>query len=142
MFPSLSQAIAALWEGNGDSVLGWRFAFWESVPLAAVAFSLMWWGMPQDPPQHDRFRVIDWRGMLLSLVGFGALSTMLQQGDRLDWWHSPLIVILTGCSSGAAVPKRRWSASWRSRCSFSMNGSIPCRWSGCSCSDAGTSPMA
>ncbi len=103
VFPSLSQAVAALWEGNGDSVLGWRFAFWESVPLAAVAFSLMWWGMPQDPPQHDRFRVIDWRGMLLSLIGFGAFSTLLQQGDRLDWFNSVAICILA-LVSAVAIP--------------------------------------
>ncbi len=94
VFPSLAPALAALWEGTGDGVLGWPFAFWQAIPIAVLAFSLVWWAMPQDPPQLERFRVIDWRGMLLSLVGFGAFSTMLEQGDRLDWFNSVAICLM------------------------------------------------
>jgi DHA2 family multidrug resistance protein len=38
--------------------------------------------------------VLDWQGALLLVLGFGAFSTMLYQGDRLDWFNSPLICIL------------------------------------------------
>ena len=103
VFSNLSVALAALWEGTGDGVLGWQFAFWQAVPVAALAFSLVWWAMPQDPPQYGRFRVIDWRGMLLSLVGFGALSTMLQQGDRFDWFNSTAICVMA-LVGAVAVP--------------------------------------
>ncbi len=108
VFPSLALAFAALWEGSGDGGLGWQFAFWEAIPIDAIAAALLWWGMPQDPPQYARFRIIDWRGMMLSLVGFGALTTMLQQGDRLDWFNSDLICILAAVSI-ATIPLFVWN---------------------------------
>ena len=37
-------------------------------------------------------RMLDWRGVLLLIVGTGAFSTMLYQGDRLDWFNSPTIL--------------------------------------------------
>ncbi|NPD70312.1 MFS transporter (plasmid) [Lichenicola cladoniae] len=108
MFPSLAAGFAALWEGAGDATLGWQFAFWQAIPIGAVAASLLWYGMPQDPPKYERFRIIDWRGMLLSLIGFGSLTTMLQQGDRLDWFNSDLICILA-LVSVATIPLFVWN---------------------------------
>ena len=59
----------------------------------------IWWGMQQDPPNYERLRKFDWPGALLVAVGFGALSIVLEQGDRLDWFNSPLIA----CSTLIAV---------------------------------------
>ena len=103
VFPSAATALAAFWMQTGDGVLGWHFAFWEAGPIAAFAASLVWWGMPQDPPDYGRFRNCDWPGALLVLIGFGALSTMLQQGDRLDWFNSPMISVLA-LVSVVAIP--------------------------------------
>jgi DHA2 family multidrug resistance protein len=88
--PGLALSLAALW----TDVLDWRYIFLEAAPLGAVAAALAWFGLPQDPPQYARFHLFDWRGALLIIVGFGALTTMLMQGDRLDWFNSPLIAIL------------------------------------------------
>ena len=88
--PALSETLAALW----TDLVDWRFAFLEAVPLSAIAFVLIWVGDPQDPPQYGRFRILDWRGGILLVLGFGALSTMLYQGDRLDWFNSQLICVL------------------------------------------------
>jgi len=93
-FPNLSAALAALWGGQGDSPLGWQFAFYEAAPLSLVAGVLVWGTMVQDKPQYDRFRKFDWRGALLVLVGFGSLTTMMEQGDRYDWFNSTTICLL------------------------------------------------
>jgi DHA2 family multidrug resistance protein len=45
----------------------------------------------------------DWRGLLLLMIGTGALSTMLFQGDRLDWFNSRLICVLA-LVSALAIP--------------------------------------
>ncbi|WP_428392865.1 MFS transporter [Lichenicoccus sp.] len=92
-FPNLSAAIAAFWVQNGAGP-GWPFAFYEAVPLAAIAAVLVWHGMPQDPRHYERFAKFDWRGAALVLVGLGSLSTMLQQGNRLDWFNSRMICVL------------------------------------------------
>lgn len=88
--PGLAATLAALW----TEVAGWRFVFFEAIPLCGLAAVLAWHGLPQDPPHYERFRIFDWRGALLAIVGFGSSTTLLQQGDRLDWFHSPLICVL------------------------------------------------
>src|ERR1700759_1879975 len=47
--------------------------------------------------------MLDWRGALLHVIGTGALSTMLYQGDRLDWFNSRLISVLA-LTSALAIP--------------------------------------
>lgn len=94
-FPNLSMAFAALWGGTGDSALGWQFAFYEALPLSMLAAVLIWYGMIQDPPQWQRFKKFNWRGFLLALAGLGSFVIVLEQGDRLDWFNSQLICVLS-----------------------------------------------
>jgi MFS transporter, DHA2 family, multidrug resistance protein len=96
----LGATLAALWT---DIVVDWRFVFLAAVPLCALAGTLVWYGDPQDEPHYERFHVLDWRGLILIAVGCGALSTMLYQGDRLDWFNSPLICVLA-LISVVAIP--------------------------------------
>jgi MFS transporter, DHA2 family, multidrug resistance protein len=86
----LGASLAALW----TDLVDWRFVFWQAVPTTMLAGALVWYGESQDEPQYERFRILDWRGVLLLVVGFGAFSTMLYQGDRLDWFNSKLICVL------------------------------------------------
>ena len=102
-FPALAAALAALWVGSGDGPLGWQFAFFETLPISAAAAAMIWWGMPQDAPDYRRFATFNWRGALLLILGVGSLSTMLLQGDRLDWFNSDTIVVL-GLLSAVAIP--------------------------------------
>ena len=99
LFPYLGPALAALWVGTA----GWQFVFYEAIPTCVVAAALVWYGMPQDPPQYGRIARFDWRGALLVVLGFGALTTMLQQGDRYDWFNSDTICVL-GLVSLVAIP--------------------------------------
>ena len=94
--PAMAATLAALWT---DILVNWRFVFFQAVPLCAIAGALVWYGDPQDEPHYERFHVLDWRGIILLAVGFGSFSTMLFQGDRLDWFNSPLICVLALISS-------------------------------------------
>src|SRR5271156_3275348 len=97
--PAMGASLAALWTDPVD----WRFVFFQAIPLCTLAGVLVWYGDPQDEPHYERFHMLDWRGALLLVVGFGAFSTMLYQGDRLDWFNSPLICILA-LISAVAIP--------------------------------------
>lgn len=94
-FPNLSTAVAALWSGVGDSPFGWHFAFYEAVPLCAIAALLVWFGMIQDHVQIQRFKKFNLRGFILAIVGFSSFVIVLEQGDRLDWFNSQLICVLS-----------------------------------------------
>ena len=100
LVPNLSASFAALWI---NSVGNWRFVFLQSLPIDAAAAVCVWWGLPPEPPRWDRLRQFDWPGLLLVATGFGSLSIVLEQGDRLDWFNSPLIATLT-LVSAVAVP--------------------------------------
>ena len=88
--PSFAATLAALW----THAVGWQFVFLEILPFATVAGMAVWWGFPAMEPQYQRIRMFDWRGALGIVVGFGAFSTMLLQGDRLDWFNSSAICVL------------------------------------------------
>ena len=97
--PALGAPLAALW----TNLVGWQFVFWEGIPIFTLAAVLVWAGEPRQPAQLARFRSIDWRGMLMLAVVFGSLSTILYQGDRLDWFNSRLICVLA-LVSAVGVP--------------------------------------
>jgi DHA2 family multidrug resistance protein len=85
--PNLSTPIAAL----SFEYFGWRAVFWEAVPLSILSACLVAYGMPQDPLRLERFRQFNWRGLLLGMPAICMLVIGLMQGDRLDWFRSPLI---------------------------------------------------
>src|SRR6201996_1685854 len=97
--PALAATVAAFWTDG----VGWRFVFFQTIPLCTLAGVLVWYCLPQDQPRYERFGMLDWRGLLLLVIGTGALSTMLYQGDRLDWFNSRLICVLA-LTSGLAIP--------------------------------------
>jgi DHA2 family multidrug resistance protein len=97
--PALAATVTALW----TDIVDWRIVFFQAVPLCSLAGVLVWYCLQQDQPKYERFRMLDWRGLLLLLIGTGALSTMLYQGDRLDWFNSRLICILA-LVSALAIP--------------------------------------
>jgi DHA2 family multidrug resistance protein len=97
--PALAETVAALW----TDIVGWRFVFLQTIPLCSLAALLVWYGLDQDQPRYERLRMLDWRGALLLVIGTGALSTMLYQGDRLDWFNSRSICVLA-LVSAIAIP--------------------------------------
>src|SRR6266436_1703416 len=97
--PALAETVAALW----TDIVDWRFVFLQTIPLCSLAGVLVWYCVDQDQPKYERFRILDWRGALLLVIGVGALSTMLYQGDRLDWFNSQVICVLA-LVSAIAIP--------------------------------------
>jgi MFS transporter, DHA2 family, multidrug resistance protein len=97
--PALASTLAAFW----TDIVDWRFVFFQTIPLGSFASVLVWYCVHQDQPNYERLRRLDWRGILLLVIGAGALSTMLYQGDRLDWFNSKLICVLA-LVSGVAIP--------------------------------------
>lgn len=74
---------------------GWHWLYWEVLPLGAVALAMIAWGLPQDSVQLSRFRSFNWRGFIIGAPSILCVVTVLYQGDRLDWFRSPLITHLT-----------------------------------------------
>ncbi|WP_037378822.1 MFS transporter [Serratia sp. M24T3] len=88
--PNVATTLAAFW----TDVVGWRWVFWQVIPPCLLAATLIGYGIPQDPSRFERFRQIDIVGMLTGTSGIALMVLVLQQGERLDWLNSPLIVMM------------------------------------------------
>ncbi len=73
----------------------WHWIFLVNVPLGIAAAALCATEL-QDPDylRGQRTARVDWLGLALLVVGIGALQTMLERGNKDDWFASPLIVTL------------------------------------------------
>src|SRR5436190_2743474 len=71
----------------------WRWIFYINLPIGIVGF-IMASIFLFDSPYHKKPGGVDWPGLVLMVVGFGALQLMLDQGEREDWFESSLIVFL------------------------------------------------
>lgn len=80
--------------------LSWEFLFWVSVVPGALAVLGASVAVTWDAPKVSRFRRPDLFGLLTLSLGLAALVTAIDQGNRLDWLNSGLVV---GLLSTAAV---------------------------------------
>ncbi|MBF5052914.1 MFS transporter [Alloalcanivorax venustensis] len=95
--PNLAVWLAGAWT---DQLFDWRWIYWQVVPLGLLSLVLCAWGLPQDPPRHERFGQGNWVGHVLLVTGLALLAVAMSQGVRLNWFHSPLI---TGALTGGLI---------------------------------------
>lgn len=74
--------------------LSWRWIFWNASILTPVMMGLIYFGIPRQPlpkpkPGHP---APNWRGFLCASLGLSMLYIALDQGQRVDWFHSSLTV--------------------------------------------------
>lgn len=105
--PNLAIWLTGQWT---DQWADWRLIYWHIIPLGMLAIPLVAWGMPAMPPAPARFKEANWFGMACGTVGLSLLAIALDQGGRLDWFHSPLIVWTL--ASGLAVTSLYLLSEW------------------------------
>jgi DHA2 family multidrug resistance protein len=75
----------------------WAWMFWQNVGFTAVMIVLIWFGMPRQPVNRTLLREGDWAGIVYIGLGLTLLYAGLDQGNRLDWLNSGVVVgLLTG----------------------------------------------
>lgn len=87
----LSLNISASLEGWYTDNLSWRWIFWQYVPLAMGMVACLYYGIRPEPPNPVRPRA-DVFGFIYGGLGLALIYAALDQGNRLDWLNSPLIV--------------------------------------------------
>jgi MFS transporter, DHA2 family, multidrug resistance protein len=97
--PALSTPLTALW----TEYVGWQMAFWQIVPLGLISCLAIYMGLPSDPTKLERFRLFNWRGVLLGYPAVVMLVIGLLQADRLDWLNSTFICVMFGVGTPLLV---------------------------------------
>ncbi len=79
----------------------WRWVFFINLPVGCLAI-LMILTLIYDPPYiRKEIPKIDALGLFLLAVGLGSLQTVLDRGQRHDWFSSDMIVVFTILAVGA-----------------------------------------
>lgn len=90
----LGPVIGPIVGGYLTEYYSWRWVFYINVPIGALAFLGSFLTLPDARP--NRGKPFDWRGFLALACAIGALQTMLDRGERLDWFTSTEILIEAG----------------------------------------------
>jgi DHA2 family multidrug resistance protein len=67
--------------------------------MVAIAFVTL----ERQPMELRLLREGDWLGIITMAIGFGALQTVLEEGNKDDWFGSPFIVRLTALSAVSLI---------------------------------------
>jgi DHA2 family multidrug resistance protein len=90
----LSLNIAASIDGWFSDNWSWKWIFWDTALLTPLMLICVHFGMPRQPVNRALLRTADWSGILYASFGFSLIYAALDQGNRLDWLNSGLIVAL------------------------------------------------
>ncbi len=93
--------MAQAWESFFIEHLSWHWIFWNAtlltpIMIALVHFGIPWQPLPKPQPGHP---TPNWRGFLDASLGAALLYIAFDQGQRLDWFHSSLIIGLSAAGA-------------------------------------------
>jgi DHA2 family multidrug resistance protein len=73
---------------------GWQTIFFINTVPSLVMIAALALTLEREPMQLGLLRHGDWAGIVTMAVGLSALQTLLEEGNKDDWFASPLIVRL------------------------------------------------
>lgn len=74
---------------------GWQYNFYINIIPGVLMLVGAWYGMKQEKPQYQLLKQGDWWGIIAMAIGLSSIEIVLEEGERKDWFGSPLIVRLT-----------------------------------------------
>jgi DHA2 family multidrug resistance protein len=74
---------------------GWQYIFYVNLVPGALMIGLLWFSLEAKPMKLALLREGDWAGIITMAVGLSALQTVLEEGNKDDWFGSPFIVRLS-----------------------------------------------
>jgi len=90
--------------------LSWHWIFWQSVFLTPLMMLCIYLSIANPPPRSGPKPLLSWRGFLYASLALSLIYGALDQGERLNWLHSGVIVglLVTAGFLLAVTVIRRW----------------------------------
>src|SRR5262249_50209111 len=90
--------------------LSWHWIFWNSAFLTPLMMLCIYLALPPPPKRSGPKPALSWRGFLYGSLGLSLIYGALDQGERLDWLNSGLIVglLVTAAFLLSVTIIRRW----------------------------------
>jgi DHA2 family multidrug resistance protein len=74
---------------------GWQYIFYVNLAPGALMIGMLWFSLESTPMKLSLLREGDWPGVITMAIGLSALQTVLEEGNKDDWFGSPFIVRLS-----------------------------------------------
>lgn len=92
---------------------GWPLIFFINIVPGAALLASSWLTLERAPVRVERLRTGDWCGIATMALGLSALTVFLEEGERRDWFGSPLLTRMAAIAVvmlGAFVVIELWLA--------------------------------
>ncbi|KQV73268.1 MDR family MFS transporter [Rhizobium sp. Root1220] len=74
---------------------GWEFIFYVNLVPGALMIAMLWASLDRAPMNLGLLAKGDWPGIATLALGLAALQTVLEEGNKEDWFGSEFIVTLS-----------------------------------------------
>lgn len=78
--------------------VSWHYAFFLNIPVGILLVTLLLVGLPHHRARLEDLGKADWLGVVGLTLGLGALTVVLEEGQREQWFESAEIIRLTALS--------------------------------------------
>src|SRR5580658_1386425 len=85
----------------------WPWIFYINLPIGLGAALLSYFYI-KEPAQARSAKHIDWAGIALLTIGLGALQTVLERGEREDWFSTRYIAVLAVVAAISLIAFVSW----------------------------------
>jgi DHA2 family multidrug resistance protein len=73
---------------------GWQYIFYVHLVPGAIMIAMLFFSLEAKPMKQSLLREGDWAGIITMAIGLSALQTVLEEGNKDDWFGSSFIVRL------------------------------------------------
>jgi MFS transporter, DHA2 family, multidrug resistance protein len=88
---TFAPAIGPTLGGWLTDTFSWRWIFYINLLPGFVMIWAVGYGLEAEPMKVERLRRGDWIGIISMAVGLGSLITVLEEGERKEWFGNPMI---------------------------------------------------
>ncbi|MBW7962767.1 MDR family MFS transporter [Bradyrhizobium sp. BR 10261] len=74
---------------------GWQYIFYVNLVPGAIMVGMLWYALEPKSMKLSLLRDGDWAGIITMAIGLSALQTVLEEGNKDDWFGSSFIVKLS-----------------------------------------------
>jgi DHA2 family multidrug resistance protein len=74
---------------------GWQYIFYVNLVPGALMVGMLWFSLDRAPMNLGLLAKGDWPGIFTMAIGLASLQTVLEEGNKDDWFGSPFILRLS-----------------------------------------------
>ncbi|MEK1853964.1 MAG: DHA2 family efflux MFS transporter permease subunit, partial [Phyllobacterium sp.] len=74
---------------------GWEYIFYVNLVPGAIMVAMLWVSLDRSPMNLSLLAKGDWPGIITMAIGLASLQTVLEEGNKDDWFGSTFIVRLS-----------------------------------------------